>query len=83
MGDSDIWGDFGDGLAPGRKNGKFGFYDFDGNWVIKPMFDHAREFKNGYAAVRVGKKWGFIDKNGVWVINGTFDAAKDMELINE
>jgi hypothetical protein len=81
--DADIWGDFGNGLAPGRKNGKFGFYNFEGNWVIEPTFDHAREFKNGYAAVRVNKKWGFIDTSGNWVIKPTFDAAKDMELINE
>ncbi|HSY61971.1 MAG TPA: WG repeat-containing protein [Cytophaga sp.] len=80
--DTEVWGDFADGLAKGKQLDKIGFYDAKGVWVIKPQFEGVREFKNGYAAAKSGDKWGVIDTSGNWVIKPTFDGIKDVERIN-
>jgi hypothetical protein len=79
--DTDLWGDFSNGLASGRKNSLVGFFDRKGEWVIKPQFEAVRDFKNGYAAAKKGDKWGVIDKTGNWVMEAMYDGIKDMELV--
>ncbi len=79
--DTEVWGDFSEGLADGKKGDKKGFYDSKGKWVIEPKYDGLRDFKNGYAAAKMGDKWGIIDKTGKWVIEPKFDGVKDMELV--
>jgi hypothetical protein len=79
--DTETWGDFSGGLAKGKKLTKIGFYNPKGEWVIKPQFDGAREFKNGYAAAKQGELWGLIDTKGNWVVKPTFAGIKDAELI--
>ena len=74
-------GDFSDGLAMAEQNGKFGFINYDFNWVIKPQFDGARDFKNGFAAVKVGNAWGLINTKGEIIAQPQFSAIKDVELI--
>jgi hypothetical protein len=81
--DTDVWGDFKEGLADGRKNGKRGFYNNKGEWVIQPQFEGVRDFKNGYAAAKLGDKWGVIDKTGKWVIQPQYDGIKDMEKVDQ
>lgn len=81
--DTETWGDFSEGLSDGSKDGKKGFYDPSGKWIITPQFDGVRDFKNGYAAAKVGKKWGMIDKTGKWVIQPNFDGIKDLEVFNK
>ena len=67
------------GLFPVRSNGKWGFIDKEGNFVIYPQFDYAVGFSEGLAAVRIGDwetgKSGFINKEGKIVINLQFDGA--------
>lgn len=46
-------GAFNDGLAPARKNGKWGFIDHSGAFVIEPKFLSARSFSEGRAVVSV------------------------------
>ena len=79
--DTDDYDDFRNGLAKGEKNGKVGFFNSKGEWVIQTQFDGARSFKNGYAAVKIGNKWGIIDKEGKWIIPAKFFGIKDMELV--
>ena len=45
-------------------NGKFGFVDIKGKWVIEPKFDYAEKFINGLAKVKVDGKYGFIKPDG-------------------
>lgn len=78
---TDSYGNFSEGLARGKKNGKTGYFDAKGEWVIPAKFNGGRDFKNGYAAVKDGEKWGFINLEGKWVIEPTFDAVKDMEMV--
>ncbi len=60
---------FTEGLAIRIQNGKAGYIDKTGFFVILPQFDNAAPFgKNGLAPVEKDKHWGFIDKSGNWVI---------------
>jgi hypothetical protein len=57
---------FNEGLAAvqGMENGKYGFIDSSGTYLIQPLFENARPFADGLAAVRLNKRWGYIKKNG-------------------
>ena len=46
------------------ENGKWGFIDLQGEFVIEPQYICARSFSNGLAAVYDGNAWGFIDTDG-------------------
>ena len=45
-------------------NGKWGFIDTKGNWVIKPEFDEVQNFSEGMSCAKKGNKWGFIALSG-------------------
>lgn len=54
--------------------GKWGFIDKQGNEVIPPQYNYAKDFSDGYAAVAMineenwEENWGFINKQGKIVI---------------
>jgi hypothetical protein len=82
---------FHDGSASVKTNGRFGFIDKNGNFIINPQFDDADPFlENGLAIVAVGikkfRKWGIINKFGEYVINPQFDfiihGARDFYAVN-
>ncbi|EAH9640326.1 WG repeat-containing protein, partial [Campylobacter coli] len=56
-----------------KLNGKYGFIDKNGEFVIKPNFDDAWYFREGLAKVGLNGKYGFIDKSGKIVIEPIFD----------
>lgn len=65
-----------DNLAVARKyEGKVGWLDKNGNWVLKPQFDGLSPLVNGLAAASINGKYGYIDKSGNWVIKPKFDHA--------
>ncbi len=68
--------------------GKYGYINIDGNWVIRPLYDNARAFTGGLAAVNIGEKygccgefypgfWGYINRSGDTIIALQFDFADD------
>jgi hypothetical protein len=70
-----------------RSDGKWGFIDATGKWVINPQYDFARPFSDaGLAPIRVdtpaangGKieqRWGAIDTTGKMVIQPQFEALE-------
>ncbi|MBT6235289.1 MAG: WG repeat-containing protein, partial [Bacteroidetes bacterium] len=59
-------------------NGKEGFIDKNGNWVIQPIFDQVYEFEDGLSKAEINGKFGFIDKNGNWIIQPIFDCPPDI-----
>lgn len=65
------------GLAPASdEDGKYGYIDEKGEWVIEPKFDYANAFgTNGLAAAYDGEKWGYIDTKGEWKIEPKYDYA--------
>ena len=58
---------FCDGLAPAEKDGKVGFIDVTGEFLISPRYSEAKNFAEGLAPVGVGRKLGYIDKTGKFV----------------
>ena len=57
---------FSEGLAAMAKDGgKYGFYDYDGDEVIKPIYESAGTFSEGLAPVRYNGKWGYVNRKGV------------------
>ena len=59
-----------------RKNGKIGFIDLKGNWVIEPKFDKAKAFSKNLAPVAIGKKWGYVNMKGALVIEAEYNDAE-------
>ena len=64
-------------LALANIDGKFGYINKKGEWVIQPKFKVAKSFSGDLAIAVEGKKWGFIDRKGNWVIEPQFDKAKN------
>lgn len=56
-------------------NGRYGFIDREGKFVVPPRFEAASFFWEGLAPVRFNGRWGYIDKSGALVIGYQFDAA--------
>ena len=54
-------------LTRAKKDGKWGFRNGAGSFVIAPQFDWVSHFSEGLAAVLVRKKYGFIDQTGAFV----------------
>ena len=61
-------GDFYEGLAWVKMNGKWGLIDKSGREVIPCKYDYAMVFSEGLAQVKMNGKWGYIDKSGREVI---------------
>lgn len=78
---SDCGLEFAEGMLPIAEDGKWGFVDKEGNWVIEPAFDYALSFSEELASVKDVKtrKWGFVDKEGKWIINAEFEAVGSFE----
>ena len=64
-------------LTRSKQNGKWGFRNGSGTFVIAPQFDWASHFSEGLAAVMVGKKYGFIDETGGFVIKTQYTEVGD------
>lgn len=76
--DSDIFGSA--GLLPVSDNGKWGFVDKEGEYVIAAEYDDMYPFdESGLAAVCLDSKWGYIDTTGELVIELSFDDAYAFE----
>ncbi len=78
----DFAGDFYDGLAPAAVNGKYGYIDKSGAFVIKPRYAAAGRFSlhnenhPQLAPVKApgeNGKWGYINRQGKLVIDFLFD----------
>lgn len=52
------------GLAAAKLEGRWGFIDLTGFFVINPVYEEVLPFSEGLAPVRVAKKWGLIDLGG-------------------
>ncbi len=81
LGVSNYYFSFFEGLAISRKNGKVGFIDSIGAWVIEPIYEAVHKFKNGFARVRTKDKWGIIDKKGKWLVEPKYDRIGDVVII--
>jgi hypothetical protein len=68
---------FNEGLAPVKKNGKWGYIDLKGEVVIDFLYDDAWCFSEGLAAVKLNEKYGYINNKGKVVIDCTYRSSFD------
>ena len=69
---------FSDGLAEAESDGKYGYIDKTGTFVIKPNFAETKQFVDGVAQARskLNGLWGgYIDRNGKLAFDRWFDQA--------
>lgn len=66
---------FSEGLARVVDEGRLGFIDRTGAFVVEPVYESARAFSEGLAAVREEGGWGYIDRTGAMVIEPRFAEA--------
>lgn len=72
-------GTFGDGLAPVKLNGKYGYINRNGQNIIPYKYDFASMFCEGLARVRLNGKYGFVDTSGQQVIVFKYNDATDFK----
>lgn len=70
-------GDFSEGLAAVKIEGKWGYVDKDGQMVIPPAFERASDFREGLSWVDQHGKCGFIDRSGAFRVKPSFFHCKD------
>jgi|GEM_PF-3492773 len=60
-------------LVGGEGREKFGFMDYNGKILIKPIYDEIRDFKDGLAAVRLNGKYGLMNESEKFIIPAEYD----------
>ena len=83
LGDGVKWngiGDFSDGMAKVKLNGKYGFINADGVQVGDVRWDTVKDFSSGYAGVQENGKWGFIDHGNTLVIPCRYLEVNDFKV---
>lgn len=59
---------FSEGFAKVQFEGKYGFIDKSGNWVIKSKYENVSNLKNGIAFVyQKNERMGYIDQTGKFI----------------
>lgn len=59
--------------AAKKPEGKLGFINRQGEWVVKPSYDEVRNFsRSGVAGARKDRLWGLVDSTGDWVVKPKF-----------
>jgi hypothetical protein len=47
-----------------QQNGRYGYINPQGEWIVEPQYANAGRFSEGHARVQIGPRWGFIDAEG-------------------
>src|SRR5262249_4385487 len=66
--------------APARSDGKYGYINPQGKYVIDNQFESAQTFLGKLAAVQKGKKFGIINDAGHFVIPADYDYAEGLSV---
>lgn len=56
---------------------KYGYLDSLGNYLTKPLFDNAKNFKEGMGRIAIDRKFGFVNTKGELVIATIYNEATD------
>lgn len=60
-------------LYPFVRDGKWGYIDASGSWVIEPRFDRCVEiFKGDRTRAWIGDHCGLINRSGAWIVEPNF-----------
>ena len=73
----EIAGEFHQGSAPVRVDGKWGLIDKTGEWILAPTFTEVGTFNpSGILPVKAGDKYGYINALGTPITDFKFDGVK-------
>lgn len=61
------------GLLAARHEGRWGFVDGRGRWVVDPRFEALGAFAGAVAPAAEAGRWGLIDRAGRWAAEPAFD----------
>jgi hypothetical protein len=62
-----------EGLFPALKNGKYGYLDATGKWIILPSFLEVGTFSEKFSSYRNATTWGTINTEGKMVVEAKWD----------
>jgi len=72
---------FVENLALVEVNGRYGFINKQGTFIVEPKFDYARDFKDGFALIGKGIQdkivWGFINDFGKIILEPLYIGMQD------
>lgn len=72
----DAGGSMSEGLAYMGSQGKFGYINKSGDFVIPQRYSHATDFRKGMACVAMDGRWGVIDKKGNVIVPFEFNKTE-------
>lgn len=58
-----------------QRDGKYGFLNENGEWIVEPQYEDAEQYSEGLAAVCQNGKYGYIDLDGNVAIPLQYDGA--------
>ena len=64
-----------------HKDGKWGFVDTKGNYLIEPKYDSIGYFYDGFASVKLNGKYGVINQEGKIVIDLKYDGVRVGKIV--
>lgn len=70
------------GFFPAGKDGKVGFIDASGNWVIQPQYAEVGNFSEQISAFRNAAGWGLIGASGNLISEAKWDDIKEFSSGN-
>ena len=65
-----------EGLFPALKNGKYGYLDAAGKWIIAPSFLEVGTFSDKVSSYRTSSTWGTINAEGKMLAEAKWDKIK-------
>ncbi|MBE6672336.1 MAG: WG repeat-containing protein [Ruminococcaceae bacterium] len=72
---------YNDGVAVLEKNGRYGYYSYEGRWLTDPIYQKAETFVGGLgAAVDANGKYHVFDTEGNEIIPGVFDYVSPLSM---
>lgn len=74
----EIW-QYREGMAPVKRNGKYGFINEKKEEIIPCKYDYCEGFVNGAAKVKLNGKYGLINKKGIEFIPPVYDHIKEIK----
>lgn len=68
--------DFSDGLALVKLDGRYGYINKEGDFVVEANYEEAESFSEGLAKVKIGDAYGYINVKNKLVIEAVYDKAQ-------
>lgn len=73
-------GNYHEGLAEVKKNGRYGLIDINGKEIVSPKYKYIRTFSDGLCLVQsTNGRWGYINENGVEVLPPIYYDAQNFK----